>query len=139
MSLLRSVLLASMVLIQGGWAQGPEVATPMKVELDAFSGHPNPSWDLSPEETAELAGRLADLPSCPQGPPEPGLGYRGFVLSSEIRKIRVYRGVLAVAEGKDTRYYADANRIELWLAEQAKRRGFGDLVTDVAGESSPPG
>ena len=106
----------------------------MKLELDVFSGRPNPSWDLSPEEEAELARRLTDLRPVEQAPPDPGLGYRGFLLSGPSRQVRVYQGVLTITERGATRHYTDVHRIEAWLAGQAKARGFGDLVAGIAGQ-----
>lgn len=102
----------------------------MKVELDVFSGRPNPSWTLSPEEADELARRLEDLRSLDQVPVEPGLGYRGFLLSSPGREIRVYQGGVTVTEGGTTRRYADVSQIERWLTEQARQRGYGSFVSD---------
>lgn len=101
----------------------------MKVELDVFSGRPNPSWTLSPEEADGLAKRLQSLRSVDQAPHEPGLGYRGFMLSSSEREIRVYQGVLTVQEGGITKHYADVNQIESWLTEQARRHGYGSFIS----------
>jgi hypothetical protein len=129
----RTVALVALAFLWGGCAQGLEVDTPMKVELDAFSGRPNPTWDLSSQEAAELEKRLVHLHPVEWDAPEPGLGYRGFLLSSPARQIRVYQGLLTVVEGGVTRRYTDANRIELWLAEQAKGRGYGNLVAGITG------
>jgi hypothetical protein len=49
------------------------------VELDLFSGRPNPAWELDDATTKQLRrllGSLAAVPTRPQEPP--GLGYRGF-------------------------------------------------------------
>jgi hypothetical protein len=54
----------------------------MIVELDIFSGRPNPRWSLSESENAELA-RLIESLQPAASPPSltpPGLGYRGFRL-----------------------------------------------------------
>ena len=118
-----------------GCVQPLEVESPMKVELDVFSGRPNPTWRLSSEESDELARRLKDLRPLDQAPAEPGLGYRGFVLSTPDRKIHVYQGALTVTEGGTTQRYVDVNRIEDWLIEQARRHGYGSLVT---GGGDPP-
>lgn len=53
----------------------------IRVELDIFSGRPNPTWDLDPDDTQKILEILSTLaPS--QFPPakNDGLGYRGFVL-----------------------------------------------------------
>lgn len=54
----------------------------MRVELDIFSGRPNPSWELSVDEAAELSRRLAALIKTETRPDEGGLGYRGFVITN---------------------------------------------------------
>ncbi len=52
------------------------------VELDIFSGRPNPVWQLTKAEEKELMDRLHDVPSlaAPRGRVTPKLGYRGFVI-----------------------------------------------------------
>jgi len=129
-SFLRTAVLVTAVLLLDGCAQSSEVKSSMKVELDAFSGRPNPSWTLSPEDAEELTKRLQGLRSVDQAPVEPGLGYRGFVLSSPEREIRVYQGFVTVKEGGITKRYADVNQIERWLTEQAQQRGYGSIVSD---------
>jgi hypothetical protein len=54
----------------------------MFVEIDIFSGRPNPRWELSETENSELT-RLVDRLDPASGSPSPsppGLGYRGFRL-----------------------------------------------------------
>jgi hypothetical protein len=51
------------------------------VELDIFSGRPNPSWTLAAPERDEFLRQLS-VPR-QEGPPSrdlPGLGYRGFAV-----------------------------------------------------------
>ena len=64
----------------------------MLVELDAFSGRPNPRWRLSDSEAAELVRLIAGLAPAPGGssPHLPGLGYRGFQLEGAAGAYRVY-------------------------------------------------
>lgn len=59
---------------------------PIRVELDVFSGRPNPSWMLSSEEARAIRRLLVEAEARPlpaSAPPraEPGLGYRGFRLA----------------------------------------------------------
>ena len=50
----------------------------MQVEIDLFSGRPNPTWELTAAEVSELKARLATLPTgSPVAMPEV-LGYRGL-------------------------------------------------------------
>jgi hypothetical protein len=52
------------------------------VELDIFSGEPNPSWELSRKEESELLDQLEANPSLalPETAVAPVLGYRGYVI-----------------------------------------------------------
>lgn len=53
-----------------------------EVELDIFSGRPNPRWTLSAGEEAELLTRLLDrsVPLAPITITDGKLGYRGFIV-----------------------------------------------------------
>ncbi|MBU8896743.1 hypothetical protein DRW03_16675 [Corallococcus sp. H22C18031201] len=53
------------------------------VELDIFSGRPNPRWTLSRKEANALAERVRADPSLllPMDADTGGLGYRGFILT----------------------------------------------------------
>ncbi|HEX2644056.1 MAG TPA: hypothetical protein VHU81_13770 [Thermoanaerobaculia bacterium] len=55
----------------------------LQVELDIFSGRPNPSWILSDKEEKELIDRVhADTSIiAPVTAPAGGLGYRGYIVS----------------------------------------------------------
>jgi hypothetical protein len=55
------------------------------VELDIFSGRPNPRWTLSKAESKQLIERVRADPSLmlPLDAETGGLGYRGFVISEQ--------------------------------------------------------
>lgn len=55
----------------------------IKVELDIFSGLPNPEWVLTDSEEKDLIDRVIADPSL-SAPPETvgGLGYRGYIVSA---------------------------------------------------------
>ncbi len=107
------------------------------VELDIFSGRPNPSWELSTEDVSELAGRMTNLTPASKLPVMGGLGYRGFVISNPDKieglpiQIRVYNGTITTTEKELTNYYEDINNIESWLLEQARKSGYGDLIDEA--------
>lgn len=68
-------------------------ANRLLVELDVFSGRPNPRWELDEQSSQQLGRLQGRLTSTRQAPPEPpGLGYRGFVYSDGSGQVRVYRG-----------------------------------------------
>ncbi len=65
----------------------------MLVELDVFSGRPNPRWELDEQRSRELRQLERDLTPAREAAPEPpGLGYRGFVYSDASGQVRAYRG-----------------------------------------------
>lgn len=65
----------------------------MLVELDVFSGRPNPRWELDEQSSQQLRQLEERLTSARQAPVEPpGLGYRGFVHSDGSGQVRAYRG-----------------------------------------------
>jgi hypothetical protein len=106
------------------------------VELDIFSGRPNPSWTLGPAERTALLDLLRDVnaPAEPRGLP-PGLGYRGLVVrmasagGSEVA--RVGDGSIEI----DGKYYRDPNgAIEKFiLASMPKelKEQFGSILPNL--------
>lgn len=96
----------------------PDAAT---VEVDLYSGRPNPSWTLTPEEVTQLVQRVDGLAPADAMEPPGRLGYRGL-------RFRLYAGgrEIASAESFDEhlrfhdpagpRHLADPGReIERWL------------------------
>lgn len=70
----------------------------MLVELDVFSGRPNPRWELDEPRSAQLRQLQSNLTSTSVAPPEaPGLGYRGFLYSDPHGPVRAYRGFVRTA------------------------------------------
>ena len=67
----------------------------MRVELDIFSGRPNPHWELDARDGGELLRLQAELKLAGQAPPQlPGLGYRGFSWVDEAGPCRAFRGLV---------------------------------------------
>ena len=83
----------------------------MNVELDLFSGRPNPRWPLNDDDVARLAELIDSLdPAHDRMPTTPGLGYRGFRFDDAWAYrgfVQSRRGVLADPE----------RRVEKFLAE----------------------
>jgi hypothetical protein len=106
----------------------------VSIELDVFSGRPNPSWELNPSESGELLKELSPLPETDKIKAEfnDGLGYRGFVISvNDADKAnvkpeiyRVYKGFILL-NGK---VFFDKNLVEKKLKEQAMKNGFADII-----------
>ena len=103
----------------------------VRVELMVFSGRPNPSFQLTEDETEELARRVAALPRGAVQPSPPGLGYQGFRVTSdrageEPAQMTVLNGVCTSEDGDDIR--EDTGGVEGWLLDLARRHGHGDLL-----------
>jgi hypothetical protein len=106
------------------------VATdPMEIELDAFSGRPNPTWVASPEQAASVSRALTSLRDAP-APPEPGhLGYRGFIIRQRGMQARVYGGHVSVTTDDTSRTFADSAGLEQLLIADANQRGFAGVIS----------
>jgi hypothetical protein len=127
-----SLTLAALVLLAtaSGWlayeAQAQEIR--LKIELDAFSGRPNPVWELGEQQTAEFLTRLRSL-AAKQGSYSlnEGLGYRGFIVAAQNGRldgydgVRVYGGTVLARRGDRTEMLSDPGRaLERWLLESAR-------------------
>lgn len=114
----------------------------INVELDIFSGRPNPSWELTSAEISELKEYMAGLTPASKPAIASDLGYRGFIISNPGKlgglpvKTHVLNGVLAVNEKGSTNYYNDVNDIESWLMERAREHGYGDIITELTKSKS---
>ena len=104
----------------------PTPAAASHVELDVFSGLPNPAWDLPPAGTAVLLAMIGALPPSPSVSLPTPLGYRGFLVtipgssSASVVTLRAYRGIVAY-QGPKTAYYADpAKQVERWLLSTSR-------------------
>jgi hypothetical protein len=88
----------------------------MFVELDVFSGRPNPRWELDEHRSHQLLQLESRLTRTRQAAPEPpGLGYRGFLYSDANGPVRAYRGYVTTARA----VLADpAFSVERFLLEQ---------------------
>jgi hypothetical protein len=109
----------------------------VKVELDIFSGRPNPTWDLTADESGELIQLMKDLPEDQvRTGTDDGLGYRGFLVTTEpkakeiaVERARVVGGSI---ENLDTRkVYKDVHGLEKWLFQQARKRGYGAFIDSL--------
>jgi hypothetical protein len=102
----------------------------MEVELDAFSGRPNPKWTLSPEKASEFLAKIKALPVAGDAPHIPDLGFRGFILKSGDRLMRVYGARVIIETPGAARIYRDTAGIQAELTAEARRRGFEAVVAD---------
>lgn len=108
----------------------------MIIELDVFSGRPNPTWSLSAEQIMELLEALQDLPPADKLSQEIGLGYRGFLILNPDRAgglaphIRIYGGIVTMTNDHE-QSYRDVHGIEHRLLLQASQHGYKAIVDSV--------
>ena len=124
-------------------ANAGQTATPAAishVELDVFSGLPNPVWELSAADTTTLREMIGNLPSSPPVDLPTPLGYRGFLVtldepgSGSATTIRAYQGIVEYQE-RETSYYADPGKqVELWLLAIAQSRIDSQLYDSLLAE-----
>lgn len=115
---------------------------PLQIELEVYSGRPNPVWNLDPKETAiflsqlEKLARAADVTTTPER-----LGYRGFIIKSvggfshDWEELSVGFGVIRERKGLKVKYALDEARVlERWLLESARGKISEDLFAYVLAE-----
>lgn len=110
----------------------------MQVEIDLFSGRPNPVWDLTAAEVPALRARLEALPAGAPAALPNRLGYRGLragplevkpgaaepVSANPIIALDVGGGVIKATRRDGTEVYLmDTGRsVECWLLTVAQGR-----------------
>jgi hypothetical protein len=94
-------------------------SAPTSIELDVFSGQPNPTWNLSQSQCAEIEQHIDQLPETAgeslQSPPT--LGYRGLIIHYENQQavrepIRIYRGIV---QSERLQLRDPDRKLERWL------------------------
>lgn len=96
-----------------------------EVELDIFSGGPNPKWHLSEADTTALLRELDELPDASPAAVATNLGYRGFVVrvrhDGDETRLVVQRGTVRAEWDDSTTYYRDIDRaLEWWLLDSGR-------------------
>jgi hypothetical protein len=99
------------------------------VQLDLFSGRPNPRWTVSGEAADRLLS-LVDRSEPTERRDPPDLGYRGFVLVTTIESVRAFDGTLAIQASREEqpRYFRDTGGMEDLLLAQARELGYGEDI-----------
>ena len=98
----------------------PDAAT---VEVDLYSGRPNPSWSLTPDEVAQLVKRVDGLAPADEVEPPGRLGYRGlrfrlYAQGREVASAESFDGHLRFQAPEGPRHLADpGGEVERWLLE----------------------
>jgi len=103
----------------------------MQVELDVFSGRPNPAWEVPSARATLLLGQVRSSPESSEKPFLPDLGYRGFILHSGLTLIRVYQGQIIIGDKRGHHVLQDKNHIEMELASEARAKGYGSALAGM--------
>ena len=103
-----------------------------EVELDIFSGMPNPTWTLTNAEGDSFLKQLASLPRTSPRVFSGNLGYRGFIVQctqgANTKLIRVQNGTVHSLQGVTDVYALDENRqLERWLISTGRPHLEDDL------------
>lgn len=101
------------------------MAAHCQVELDIFSGMPNPTWTLSNADADAFVRQIAALTRSPAQALAGNLGYRGFIVQcvqdGGAQVVRVQAGVVQIDEGAERAFARDPMRtLERWLLETGK-------------------
>jgi hypothetical protein len=97
----------------------------VEVELDIFSGNPNPAWILSDVDGRTFLERVDALPVTSARELSGNLGYRGFVVEisgeADNMRVQVQNGIVRVSSSTAEIFRTDRNRdLERWLLQSGK-------------------
>jgi len=97
----------------------------VEVELDIFSGMPNPTWVLTSVQAESFVKQLATLSRTSARELSGNLGYRGFIVrvtqGADTQLIHIQTGTVHLSEGAANLYAADKDReLERWLLDTGK-------------------
>jgi hypothetical protein len=103
----------------------------INVELDVFSGRPNPSWVLEKEDAEDMSKMLQNLPTSQKNTPIGDLGYRGFIVTTnEKQTFRIYEAVV-YKETEPKEILLDENNLEQLLINMAQEKGYGGILKSL--------
>jgi hypothetical protein len=110
-----------------------------EVELDIFSGMPNPTWILPNAEAERFVKQLAALPRTSARELSGNLGYRGFIVQcteqANAQLIRIQNGIVHISKDATNVYVYDEDRkLERWLLNTGKPHLKNDLFQIAEGE-----
>lgn len=111
-----------------GCVTPPSAEEEMQVELDVFSGRPNPQWALTSQEVDQFIKLLQALPQHQGEASTPeGLGYRGLIVTQPgetidgYSQISIANSIVTVEHNGELEQLADKDRaLEQWLFQTGK-------------------
>jgi hypothetical protein len=116
---------ASRTAVAGMTGSNQSMAVQCEVELDIFSGAPNPTWGLTGSEADSFTKQLAALPRSAPGPFPGKLGYRGFIVQcrqgTDVWLVHLHNGTVQISQNSTNSYADDEQRLlERWLLNTGK-------------------
>jgi hypothetical protein len=116
----------------------------LEVEVDVYSGRPNPRWELSSQQAEELLKKLRSLPARESAASlSDGLGYRGLIVSGDElmqagdTEIVISNGIVEARAASGARQFTDKDRaVERWLLQTGKGKLEDDLYEYLSQETS---
>lgn len=116
-----------------------QVSARILVELDIFSGRPNPTWLLTTAETGSFSRRLARLRRSSPCEISTRLGYRGLIVDvahgTQTPLVRVQSGCVQIVEDHTAAHAHDEEReLERWLIETGRPQLTQDIIEIVERE-----
>ncbi len=111
----------------------------VEVELDIFSGMPNPTWVLTNAEADSFVKKLAAMSRTSATELSGKLGYRGFIvqvaLGADTQLIHVQTGIVRISTGVTNVYANDEDRkLERWLLDTGESHLKNELFQTVERE-----
>lgn len=100
----------------------------MQVEVDVYSGRPNPQWNLTSQQAKEFVSQFQGLPQHQgEGSVKEGLGYRGLIVTKQNETIEGYNeilisnGLVVAKQNRQSKQFTDQNRrLERWLFQTGR-------------------
>jgi hypothetical protein len=116
----------------------------IQVEVDVYSGRPNPRWDLSTQQAADFLKMVQALPERESDSALfEGLGYRGLKITGSglsqegYTEIVISRGIVIRKEENRSPQFTDKGRaLERWLLQTGKGKLEDKLYEYLSEETS---
>jgi hypothetical protein len=122
-----------------GLTESRSMQVHVEVELDIFSGMPNPAWVLDDDQAARFQTLLSAASKASRGELAGNLGYRGFIVTLKqgvtVQSVRVQNGTVHVFNGGTALRFKDEDRqLEQWLLNAAKPHVDRELFETIRRE-----
>ena len=110
-----------------------------KLEIDCFSGRPNPVFEIAENDFISLQQDIERLEPAVPEPLFSGLGFRGFILSDSIATvISIQKNIVKIDFRKSVQFKKNKAHILSKLMGLAagydKNKSYEQLIEKIAGE-----